>query len=211
MNKLSTIFIVVFSISIPLIIYVSIKSTENPSYELSEKALQSGVNVDSIMFGIKFRDTKTEVAKKLSSKTTKIDEDIYEYHFSDKRLSYMPWIIDLKACRFHNDSIIELNLIYTNYESSYNNQSILREIYSSKYGKSAEHDGTLYWFKGNLEIRISPPSKYGQTWISYTDNRAHSREDVWDELHFNTYSRDYWDKHIKPKKDSLLNISSKEI
>lgn len=210
MNKLSTIFLVVFFISIPFMLYLSFQTTVNPAYELSRKALHSGIRVDSIMFGIKFRDTKSEVAKKLTAKTKRIDKDIYEYRFSDKRLNYMVWIVNLTECRFHNDSIIELNLKYTNYESSYNNQSLLREMYSSKYGEPVEYEGSLYWFKGNLEIQISP-SRYGQTWISYTDNRAHSREDVWDELHFNTYSKDYWDKHIKPKKDSLLNIASKEI
>lgn len=210
MNKLSTIFIVVLCISVPFILYLSVKSTENPTYELSLKALHSGVRVDSIMFGIKFRDTKTEVAKKLASKTKMIDEGVYEYHFSDKRLNYMPWVIDLKSCRFHNDSIVELNLIYTNYESSYNNQSILKELYSSKYGEPVVYEGYLYWFKGNLEISISP-YRYGQTWLKYTDNSPHSNADVWDELHFNTYSNDYWNKYIKPKKDSLLNTSSKEI
>lgn len=205
---LSFIFISIF------ISFQSCIDTHKEYDEAKRAALESGIRVDTIMFGLCFNDSPEMVDKKLKE-TGRYDYNGLKYRFPDSRIYGMEWH-ETRAFWFYNDSLVKFTI--TSFDDSYNWREVIKEIFSAKYGNSIFHDKKDYWFKGNLEICVSEGEMVGKTWksIKYSNldsekwilnNRLH----LCDTDDMNWYSEDYWNEHIKPKEENKLKNSGRDI
>lgn len=136
-------------------------------YKARIAARESGIVIDSIVQGICFNDSPSEVKRK-------IKEAEYTYLM---KLSYPKsfWYVDWQ--HYYNDSLYMFS-VRTNTNSFHFKEYTekLDSLYSFKYGKSVpgpkEYD--LAWYKGNLTINIYTIEGVGEDYIiiCYTDGRV---------------------------------------
>mgnify|MGYP006143708687 FL=1 len=157
--------------------------------EISEE-LKSGVDVSSIFLNLKFGMSINKfnsylITQVTSGKVKKAHEE-YSYEFTkNKDLKGINWIITPK---FHNDSLIGVNLHTFKFFWEVNNNSIdqtyniVLEEYQNKYGEPTYSVGKVYnfWFKNNLQILItkSDAPLEGTVNIAYEDTRKLNEIDL---------------------------------
>ena len=126
-------------------------------YKARIAARESGIVIDSIVQGICFNDSPSEVQRKIKeAEFTYITDEYFlnlPYPSSFKNGSH--WYVEEQWYR--NDSLF-LFSIRTNISSVYFNECLadLNSLYSYKYGESVPQfkENTLKWYKGNLTINI---------------------------------------------------------
>lgn len=138
-------------------IFICSCSDTDKDYQLREKARNSGIVIDTIVQGICFNDSPSEVQRKIKeAEFTYITDEYFlnlPYPSSFKNGSH--WYVEEQWYR--NDSLF-LFSIRTNISSVYFNECLadLNSLYSYKYGESVPQfkENTLKWYKGNLTINI---------------------------------------------------------
>jgi len=196
---------------ITIFLFIGCTSNQDRLWSERKKALESGIKVDTIMFGLCFGDSPDTVREKILNSKHSLGAG-FRYTFSDKRIKNMVWT-DSKYSRFYNDSLRYFTLSTCDNNKKW--KEVIKEIYSHKYGKPLLFGGEYYWFVGNLEISTyeskdnSVLGVYKS--ITYKDNTPRNFVyPVEDESH-NRYTVEYWEKNIKPKEDQKLKNIVEDI
>lgn len=179
-------------------------------YQMQKKSLDSGVIVDSTMFGICFNDAPVIVRQKLAE-TGYLDAfGNFEYHFLNDKLYEFKWEWD-SCFSFHNDSLIDFRLKTNGGYPDINTLHTLSDIFSSKYGQPCVIDNNYYWYKGNLEIGVSFSSgtEFRHDFISIVYKNIDMYFKVYNQKYKsdeygNSYSIDFWNQNCEPRKKREL-------
>lgn len=212
-------------------IFICSCSDTDKDYQLREKARNSGIVIDTIVQGICFNDSPSEVQRKIKeAEFTYITDEYFlnlPYPSSFKNGSH--WYVEEQWYR--NDSLF-LFSIRTNISSVYFNECLqeLDSLYSYKYGEAVHNiqDSDIRWYKGNLTVDISTDTDINGTIvdcirIKYKDSRFGDSPQYWGKLKESDYDQktgchiwywytpDYWNRTYQPEIDKKLQDAAKNI
>ncbi|MBD5584497.1 MAG: hypothetical protein HDQ88_05395 [Clostridia bacterium] len=201
--------ITLFSIVLAAVVFVFVGYflTYSEQEKAAQEAINSGIKIDTIMFGVCFNDSPQKVHDILKEFASHNPRKKFEYHFLTRGVNKYAWKWN-PSVSFHNDSLhtfrIEAEIPSFEWQNALN---VLSDIYSHKYGKVYRSGNEINLYKGNLEVSIyttegSPYTK-DKISISYR-NRDFKYGDFfkWDDYQ-NSYSKRYWQKDYKISENNI--------
>lgn len=125
-------------------------------YKARIAARESGIVIDSIVQGICFNDSPSEVQRKIKeAEFTYITSKFFMKLPYPESIDGSFWSVGDQY--YYNDSLYMFS-IHSNISSVYFDECLadLNSLYSYKYGESVPQfkENTLKWYKGNLTINI---------------------------------------------------------
>lgn len=137
-------------------IFICSCADTDKDYQLREKARNSGIVIDTIVQGICFNDSPSEVQRKIKeAEFTYISDEYFLNLPYPESIDGSFWSVGDQY--YYNDSLYMFS-IHSNISSVYFDECLadLNSLYSYKYGESVPQfkENTLKWYKGNLTINI---------------------------------------------------------
>lgn len=137
-------------------IFICSCADTDKDYQLREKARNSGIVIDTIVQGICFNDSPSEVQRKIKeAEFTYITSKFFMKLPYPESIDGSFWSVGDQY--YYNDSLYMFS-IHSNISSVYFDECLadLNSLYSYKYGESVPQfkENTLKWYKGNLTINI---------------------------------------------------------